>query len=133
MPDQTPLVQTLRVQVDAVTAAASGQLVLGEAPFAGTVTRAAYIPSAAITGAATNNRTVSVTDRGPAGTGSTVVATLNFAAGTNAAADAAKAVPLAATPATIVAQGDVLTFDSVPAGTGIADPGGTAIVEITRS
>jgi hypothetical protein len=55
-------------------------------------------------------------------------------AGVNATGDDAKTIPLSGTAANLtVAAGDVLTFESTHVGTGIAEPGGTAIVEITRS
>lgn len=135
MSSDAPLVKRLNTQADAIsTITADGQSVIGEAPFAGTVTRVVYIPAAAITGVATNNRSVTVTNRLQDGSGTAVVATLGFASGVNAVKDDAKTVPLSGTAANlVVAQGDVLTFDSAHVGTGIADPGGVVEVEITRS
>lgn len=135
MSDAAPLVRTLKAQVDPVpTAGVDATTELGQAPFAGSVTAVRYIPSAAITGAATNNRTVSVTNRGQAGTGTTVVATLTFAAAVNAAAHDDRAVTLSATPANLtVAAGDELSFESTHVGTGIADPGGVVEVDVARS
>lgn len=136
MTDEAPLVKRLSVQADAIgTAGNDGQSVIGEAPFDGTVTRAVYIPAAAITGAATNYRTISVTNRAQDGTGTTVVATLAFSSsGVTAAKDDARTVPLSTTAAhLVVAAGDVLTFDSVHTASGLADPGGTVEIEITRS
>lgn len=134
MPDQAPLVHTLRSQMQPVGAGADGVIEVGEAPFAGTVTRVAYIPVAGITGANTNSRTFTVTNQGQSGAGTTNVATLAMVSGVNATGDDDKAITLSGTPANVtVAQGDVLTFESTHIGTGIADPGGTVIIEITRS
>lgn len=134
MPDEAPVVHKLQVSALALGATADGQAVLGEAPFAGTVTRAAYIPAALITGADTNTRTITVTNRGASGSGSTAVASLALASTVTAAKDDAKALTLNATAANlVVAQGDVLTFDSAHAASGLADPGGLILVEITRS
>lgn len=134
MPDQAPLVRTLQAQVAAAAVGATTVTEFGEAPFDGTVTRVAYIPSATITGANTNSRTFTVTNQGQAGAGTTNVATLAMTAGVNATGDDARTITLNATAANlVVAQGDVLTFESTSVGTGIADPGGTVIVEITRS
>jgi hypothetical protein len=131
---QAPLVQTLRVQVDAAAVGVDFVAEFGEAPFDGTVTRVAYMPSGTITGANTNSRTYTVTNQGQAGAGTTNVATLAMVAGVNATGDDAKTIPLSGTAANLtVAAGDVLTFESTHVGTGIAEPGGTAIVEITRS
>lgn len=134
MTDTAPLVHTLRVQVDAAGAAVDTQSLLGEAPFAGTVTRAGYIATAAVTGANTNTRTLQVTNRGQAGSGTTAVASYALTSGNNLVADDEKDLTLSGTPANlVVAAGDVLGFDSVHAASGLADPGGAAFIEITRS
>lgn len=97
----------------------------------GVVQKVTYSPLAAVTGAATNNRTVALVNKGQDGTGTTVVATLTFDAGNNAAASDEKAVPLSGTPANLnVASGDVLQWQSTHNGTGIADPGGLVTVTL---
>lgn len=134
MPDQAPLVATLKENMDPVAAGAEGYAMMGEAPFDGTVTRVVYIPHTVITGAATNNRTHTLFNRKLDGTGVVSVATLNYGNGTNGAARDAVTIPLSGTAANkVVAQGDVLQFESLHVGTGIADPGGEIVVEITRS
>lgn len=101
------------------------------APQDGVVSSVTYTPVAAITGAATNNRTVSLVNTGQAGTGSTAVATLAFGAGTNAAASDETTVPLSGTPANLnITAGDVLQWQSTHVGTGIADPGGLVTVNV---
>ncbi len=103
------------------------------APYAGTVSRVAYAADADITGAATNNRTLSLVNKGQDGNGAVTVATLTFASGTNASDFDERDITLSGTPANLtVAEGDILAWVSTANGTGIADPGGTAIVEITR-
>jgi hypothetical protein len=100
----------------------------------GTVASVTYSPDATITGAATNNRTVSLVNKGQSGAGSTVIATLNFGNGTNAAAGDEKTIPLSGTAANlVVASGDVLEWQSTHIGTGIADPGGLVKVNIDRT
>lgn len=102
--------------------------------FPGAVTSVTYTPDGTITGAATNNRTVSLVNKGQTGAGSTVIATLNFGSGTNATAADEKAIPLSGTPANlVVAAGDVLEWQSTHIGTGIADPGGLVKVNIDRT
>lgn len=130
-----PLVRPIEADVPAVsTAGNSDDTVLAHAPFSGTVTAVEYVPEAAITGAATNNRTVSLVNKGQAGSGTTVVATLNFASGVNAVANDQKTIPLSATAADlVVAEGDVLQWRSVAVGTGIADPGGLVKVTVSRT
>lgn len=130
-----PLVRIVEEGVPAVsTAGSSEDTVIGQAPFAGTVTAVQYVPEAAITGAATNNRAVSLVNKGQAGSGSTVVATLTFGSGTDAAANNEVALTLSATAANrVVAEGDTLQWRSVANGTGMIDPGGIARVTVSRS
>lgn len=125
--------RTLVALIAALATNVDGSTILGKAPFAGTVTSVEYIPNAVITGQDTNTRRVAVTNRGSAGAGTTEAAFLQFNAGVNGVAFDAKTVTLHGTAANHdVAAGDVLTFDSTTPGTGLADPGGLVIVEITR-
>jgi hypothetical protein len=133
MGDMAPLVRKYEAEIPAVAQAADFSGVI-RAEYAGTVTSVKYAPVAAITGAATHNRTVNVRNRGQSGTGTTVVATLNFGNGVNAAAFDEKTITLSSTAADlVVAEGDILEVESLHVGNGIADPGGTVFVEITRS
>ena len=130
---KVPLKRTLTLAIAAVALDASLSSILGKAPFAGTVTGVGYIPNAAITGADTDSRRIAVTNRGQAGAGTAEIAALGFDTGINAVAFDEKALTLNATPANlVVAAGDVLTVDSATLGTGLADPGGVIVVEITR-
>lgn len=130
-----PLIRVIEQDVPAVsTAGNDDDTVFAQAPFAGTVTAVQYVPEAAITGAATNNRTLSLINKGQAGSGTTVVASLNFGNGTNAAAFNERDITLSVTAADlVVAEGDTLMWRSLHIGTGIADPGGVARVTISRS
>lgn len=130
-----PFVQVIERNVPAVsTANATDDTVLGQAPFACTVTSVQYVPEAAITGAATNHRSVSLVNKGQAGSGSTSVATLAFDSGVNAAANDERAITLSGTAANLVlAAGDTLQWRSVAVGTGITDPGGVVRVTISRT
>ncbi|MDQ2785023.1 MAG: hypothetical protein M3Y58_08480 [Chloroflexota bacterium] len=129
-----PNIHKSEVAVPAVATAATADTPIDEAPFAGTVTAVSYVPDAAITGAATNSRTVTLYNRGQAGTGTTVVAQLAFVAGTNAAQYGRTTIPLSIVAgATTVATGDVLEWDSAAVGTGLADSGGLVHVEVTRA
>lgn len=98
---------------------------------AGTVTSVTYAPVTAITGANTNTRSVSLVNMGQTGVGTTVVATIQYNSGINAAASDENAVTLSATPANlVVAAGDILQWRSTAVLTGIADPGGLVMVTI---
>lgn len=99
-----------------------------------TVTSVTYAGTAAFTGAATNNRTFNVFNRKSDNTGTALVATLNMASGVNLVANVPKAIALSGTPANLdLAAGDVLTFQSLHVGTGIADPGGLVQVTVSRA
>lgn len=129
-----PLVRVIEEGVPAVATAASDDTVLAQSPYAGVVAAVDFVPEAAITGAATNNRAVSLVNKGQAGTGTAVVASLTFASGTNATANNEVALTLSATAADlVVAEGDTLQWRSVANGTGLADPGGIARVTVSRS
>ncbi|GAA2566280.1 hypothetical protein GCM10010435_44310 [Winogradskya consettensis] len=100
-------------------------------PRDGTVTSVTWIPTAAVTGANTNTRSMSLVNKGTDGAGTAVVATLQFDAGVNATAAVAKTITLSGTPANLqVTSGQVLQWQSAAVGTGIADPGGLVSVGI---
>lgn len=134
MSEAAPNVQTLRANAAAVAAASDLETKVGESQHTGTVTRVAYIPASAITGANTESRTLQLFNRGTDGSGTTKVAELALTSGVNAAADDAKAVTIiTAADADAVAEGDVLEFKSLHVGsTGLADPGGQVVVEVSR-
>lgn len=98
---------------------------------AGTVSAVTYSTVTAITGANTNTRSVSLVNKGQAGAGTTVIATLQFNSGVNTTASDEKTITLSSTAADlVVAAGDVLQWQSTAVGTGIADPGGLVSVTI---
>ena len=130
-----PYVRVIEADVPAVsTAGNDDDSVVCQAPFDGTVSAVQYVPEAAITGADTNRRTVSLVNKGQAGSGSTTVASLALTNGVNAAANDEKAVTLSGTAANLnVTAGDTLLWRSVHVGTGITDPGGLVRITIARS
>ena len=104
------------------------------APQAGTITAVTYSTVTAITGANTNTRSVTLVNKGQTGAGSTTVATLQFDSGVNTVAADEKTITLSGTPANlVVAAGDVLQWQSLHIGTGIADPGGLVAVTIAAN
>lgn len=129
-----PLVRVIEADVPAVsTAGNDDDSVLAQAPFDCTVTAVEYVPEAAITGAATNNRTVSLVNKGQAGSGTTTVASLTFDNGVNATAYNERALTLSGTAANLnLSAGDTLQWRSIHVGTGITDPGGVVRVTVTR-
>ncbi|MFJ9012341.1 hypothetical protein [Streptomyces canus] len=134
MADSAPLQRVIEVDVPAAATAVSDDSVVAQAPFDCTVTSVQYIPEAAITGAATNNRTVTLVNKGQAGSGSTTVATLTFDSGINGTANDEKTITLSGTAANLVlASGDTLLWRSIANGTGLADPGGLARITVTRN
>lgn len=124
------LVNVMERNVPAVaTAGNDATTVLGRVQRAGTVSAVTYTPAADVTGAATNNRTLTLVNKGQDGNGNTTVATLSFGNGTNASDFDDKALSLSGTAANLdVAAGDVLAWVSAHVGTGITDPGGVVTV-----
>jgi hypothetical protein len=134
MTDTHPLTLVVEIPAAAVAQGATANTPATKVPFAATVTAVEYIAAAAITGAATNNRIVTLANKGAAGSGTTAVATKTFASGTNAVAAASTTVTLSATAADlVVAAGDVLQWQSTINGTGLADPGGLVRVTLSRN
>lgn len=135
MPETSPLIYVAERTVASAGAGADVERNLGVCPFAGTVSAVSYVPDTILSGANTDSRTLVLVNKGAAGSGTTVVATKAFTSGVNAAADLATSITLSATAANlVVAAGDVLAWQSNHVGsTGLADPGGLAHVEVTRS
>ena len=120
--------------IPALTAATTGDQIIAEAPFAATVTAVTFTPEAAITGDNTNTRTLTLQNKGQAGTGTTAVATLAFTTGNNGVAFDEKAFTLSGTPANLaLAEGDILAVVETVGGTGLANPGGRIEVAMSRS
>lgn len=130
-----PLERRLQIVAQAVTTAGNSNTeIAGEAPFACTVTDVTYTPKTAQAGAAVNSRTLTLYNRGALGTGVVVVAQLALVAGVNLIDNDERAIPLSGTPANLaLAEGDILEWESLAVGTGIADPGGLVQVTVTRT
>lgn len=134
MPDTSPLVRKLETTIPALGAAVAGDQTIGEAPFACTLTSASFTPEAAITGATATARTFTIVNKGAAGAGTTVMATLAFIDAVNGVAFDEKPFTLSAVAgATTAAEGDVLAVVEAVAGGGTANPGGLVQVELTRA
>jgi hypothetical protein len=135
MADTAPLQRILEQDVAPVATAGNDlDSVVSQAPFDCTVTKVEFVPVAAITGANTNTRSVTLFNKGQAGAGTTTVATLQFDSGVNASASDEKAITLSGTPANLVlAAGDTLLWRSLHIGTGQTDPGGLVRVTATRN
>lgn len=137
MPDTHPFVKTIEFDSPGQgTAGTDTVWVLGKAPFACTVTGVTYTAAGAIAGHASNNRALSVINKGAAGSGSTSVAALTTTASpdNSFAAFDEKAITLSGTAANLVlAAGDILAWSSDANASGVADPGGKVIVTISRN
>lgn len=129
-----PYIQTIAASVAGTDTGDDASFAIGTADVDGTVTGVTYAPVSDITGAATNNRKLELVNKGADGDGTTVVASLSFASGTDADAFDATAITLSGTAANLaVSAGDVLALVSTHVGTGIADPGGLVSVSVSRS
>lgn len=131
---EAPKVSVFTQPVPAVGAGADLVTPVCRAPFAGTITGVTYTALTTMTGAATNNRTLSLINKGAGGSGTTVAASLAMSVNTVVCtAYDEKAIPLSGTAADlVVAEGDILAFSSVHIGSGIADTSGLVTVTITR-
>ena len=128
-----PLVRRAGGWIPGQTAATDSDQAIAVAPFDGTVTKVSILPEAAVTGATATKRTFTLVNKGQAGSGTTVVATLDLVTGTNLAAFDEMLFTLSADPANKVAQGDVLALVETHASTGTAHSGGEIEVEFTRA
>lgn len=133
-PDSAPFTKTVEATIPAATIAANTDQAVTEAPFDATVTKVALVPEAAVTGDNTNTRTFTLVNKGQAGAGTTVVATLALTTGVNLVAFDEKLFTLSAVAgATSVVAGDVLQVNEVIAASGLAHSGGRVVVEFTRA
>lgn len=131
MPDYSDFTKKFTADHDAVAAGADITRNVFEAPSAGKITGVTYTPNTVLTGANTESRTLSVLNRGAAGSGTTEIASKAFTSGVNAPAGDETAITLTSTAADlVVAAGDIIAFKSLHVGsTGLADPGGLVQIE----
>jgi hypothetical protein len=85
MPDTTPLTRTVQSRVPSARRDRRPRLAGRRGPVRGDRDGGVVHPDAAITGANTNTRTISLVNKGQDGTGTTVVATLALTSGVNRA------------------------------------------------
>jgi hypothetical protein len=134
MTDTAPFTRTIEATIPAATIAADVDQAITEAPFDATVTKVALVPEAAATGDNTNFRTFTLVNKGQAGAGTTVVATLALTTGVNLVAFDEKLFTLSVVAgATSVVAGDVLQVNEVHTASGLAHSGGRVIIEFTRA
>lgn len=132
---QAPVSRTVEVRVPVMaTAATDLTSFVARAPFDGGVVGVRFTADAAITGVNTNNRTFQLVNKGQAGAGSTVIASLAMNTGINAVAGDELNITLSVVAnATDVVAGDILAWFSDAGGTGIADPGGLLSIDFGRA
>jgi hypothetical protein len=95
------------------------------APFNAKITGVKWVPSAAVTANGTNFSTLSVRNRGAAGSGSALPATRSYAA-TNSVAWVGEDCTLSGTTSDLLlTAGDVVTVQMIHSGTGVVIPAGT--------
>jgi hypothetical protein len=125
---------TLTASLGVTIAAATPSTIVGEVPHDGTVSSVTYTPVANITGATSTARTLTLTNKGLDGNGTTAVATLAYITGTDGVDFDEQAFTLSATPANLVVlEGQVLAVVETVASTGTVNPGGRVNVVIERS
>ena len=107
---------------------ADSRTAVGRVRRPGSINSVEYIPNWARTGANTNYRTLNLYNRGQAGAGTTLVATLALTSGVDLTASAAKTITITAANAAVVV-GDVLEWVSSATGAGAPETGGLVIVQ----
>ena len=118
---QVPTYGTVQARIGAVAAGTAGEWAVFEAPEACEITAAYIVTDADVTGADTNNMTLSIVDKGSDGTGTTAIASKQFASGTDAAAFDVTTLGTLGSAKTLAA-GDVVSFKKAEAGTGMDMP-----------
>lgn len=118
----------MRAAVASAATAATAETVIGRAPHKAKVAGAYFVPTSNMSGAATNNRQVSVVNRGAAGSGSTALATITYTGSINGTALVASTLTNGADVA--VASGDIVTVQSLVNGSGLPAPTGHISVEL---
>jgi hypothetical protein len=99
-------------------------------PLNATITSLIWVPGAAVTANGTNFATISIRNRGAAGSGTVVAATRSYAA-TNSSAQVAETLTLSATATDLQpAAGDVLTISIAHSGSGLLIPAGLVQVAL---
>jgi len=131
-----PRVERIIGTVPTTTILQTATGIISRAPYDGTVTQVRYLPNGAVTGAASPaSRSLTLVNKGQAGLGTTVIATLALLGTINEVAFDEIAFPLSAVALAVdVTEGDVLAVVSTPVGgTGLVETGGILVVELTRS
>ena len=107
--------------VIATTAGDTTVAIVARVPFRATVTGAYFLPTVAATGHTTNYATLTVTNKGAAGAGTTEVASLALTSGVDLVAFDEKPITLSTTSASLnVAEGYIVSIAVAKAGTGLA-------------
>lgn len=101
---------------------------VGRVRYPGTVTSVEFLPNWNLTGANTNSRTFTLYNRRTTGTGTTVLAQVLMTSGSSMTRFVPFSVSITTANA-VVAPGDILEWESLHVGNGIADPGGRVVVQ----
>lgn len=129
-----PLTRKYQATTQPVAATLDLLTIIDSAVESETVSSVLFIPGAASTGAATNNRTYTLYNRGTTGTGTVAIASLNMASGTNFSDNLPATITLSTTSANLLlTAGQVLEWESLHISSGIADPGGKVQVNTVRT
>jgi hypothetical protein len=118
---------TIEENVGASLATGNLQAIIGRSRYPATVSSVTYTPTAAVTGASGNNRTLTLFNRGT-GAATVSVATLTLVSGTDLTDNVPATITLASTGRD-VNVGDILEWDSTANSSGVADPGGLVTVQ----
>lgn len=133
-----PLVRTLEANTIGCLATTNQITMLGRMTFAGTITAATYIPSAAAAAPASGTgRTFTVYNRlssAVSGTGTVSMAARSATSNVGLVDNVPFDLTISATTASLAfVSGDVLEFESLALTSNVIDPGGRVIVTYSRT
>lgn len=128
---KVPTTRVASARLAAVSAGSTGEWAVFKAPEACEITAAYIVVDSAITGTDTNYMTLSIVDKGDDGSGTTAIASVDFTAGTDAAAFDATSLGTLGSAKTLAA-GDVVSFKKAEAGTGMDMPNLLVVIEYKK-
>lgn len=134
----SPLVKSYELDVTSLTTSGNlNAIAAGPMTFAGSVTGVRYVPNGSLAGGIdVNHRMLRLFNRSVAGTGTLSMAILDLSSA-NPSGTLVDNVPssfsLTTSAGLLFTVGDVLEYVSSMSATGLSDPGGRLIIDVTRT
>lgn len=129
---RSPLIWEFKADVPVTGTTAVNAIDIGEVQESGTVTEVSILPNAAVTANTTSYRTITVYNRGTAGTGTVAVAAIDTST-TGFTANDERLATLATAANLLVPQDAVLAVVETVAGSGVAHGGYQITAKVSRT